>query len=247
MQLRNSDHDDQHDSNSRPQYRHFVDPFFLEMDFTGTDYDTFEKCQYRGLRFSGEDTPWPFTLVYPVSGSWLYSAGNGWQAVPNNEEMGPALLIPLLRPANWILEIKWKYAAAAITEQGILAFGYIANSNQPGAYARIEDLDAAATEMDAHLDTNNGNDTYTEQYNGASLAGSATRTYRFRCMHGTVGVWDDQDDAWHDYLGRYGVIPEMASIPYTAAWAFLQSVPPYDQAPNFWTAYLSSLKLGFFY
>ena len=247
MQIRNSDHDDQHDSNSRPQYRHFVDPFFLEMDFTGTDYDTLAECNYRGLRFSDSDTPWPTTLRYTSGGTWAHSAGNGWRPTAADDEVGPALLIPLLRPANWILEVKWKYAPAAVTEQGILVFGYITNSNQPGAYARIEDINAAVTELSAHLDTNDGDDTYTERYNGVALAGAATRTYRFRCMHGCVSVWDDQDDAWHDYVGRYGIIPQAASIPYTAAWAFLQTVPPADQIANFWTAYLSALKLSFFY
>lgn len=233
----------------RPAYNHFVDPFFLEMDFTGTEYDTKAECQYRGLRFSDSDTPWPAALVGACNpgDSWTHSAGNGWQPAADDDTGGPALLIPLMRPDNWILELQWKYAPAAVTEQGLLYFGYITNSNQPGAYARIEDTSAAASQLEAHLDTNDGDDTYTERYNGAALAGAATRTYRFRCMHGCVSVWDDQDDAWHDYEGRYGVIAQIASVPYTAAWAFVQTAPPTGQTANFWTAYLAALKLSFFY
>lgn len=231
----------------RPAYNHFVDPFFLEMDFTGTEYDTKAECQYRGLRFSDDDTPWPDALIAITGpGTWTHSADNGWQPGEMDENEGPSLLIPLMRPANWILELQWKYAPADVNEQGILYFGYITNSNQPGAYARIEDTSAAASQLEAHLDTNDGDDSYTERYNGAALAGAATRTYRFRCMHGCISVWDDQDDAWHDYEGRYGVIPQMASIPYTAAWAFIQTVMPIGAAAP-WTAYLAGLKLSFFY
>jgi hypothetical protein len=197
------------------------------------------------LRFSDLDTPFPASLIvaYPVSGTWVHVAGRGWHGVPAVEGEGPALLIPLLRPANWEIEVDLDYGTpGGITDEGIFVFGYCTSSNHVGAYGQIEDLNVAATSLTERLYTNDGAPGgYTQRYAGAALAGAAVRTYSFRCMNGCVGVWDDVDNLWHDYEGKQCAEDEGA---WTAVYAFLQfPYFPYANAGVFWTIYLRRLQI----
>lgn len=210
----------------------------LNLDFTGTDYDTVAECNVVGLRFSDTDTPFPDTFRFSVSGTWTHSTGNGWQPASSTADEGPALIIPLCRAANWELELVINYAPTNVLHMMTLDFGYISNSNHVGACATIADAWATSSQIRASLNTNDGDDTYTAQYTGATLASTGERTYKFRCKNGCVSVWDEQDDAWHNYTGR-----QNAGLAYTAAWAFIQ-VRKYS-SQDLCTIYLKSLILTY--
>lgn len=249
MQVRNPALAGLGQSDWRGQYRHFTDQYYVPLDFTTIEYDTKAECiqpHGPGLRFSDNDTPFPSWLRRLIAGTWTHVAATGWQpATGVGENDGPGLLIPLLQPGQWELEVVLDYSApAGVDDEGYCSFGYITNSNHVGACATIYDNAAGATQLIASLETNNGDDTFTTRYTGAILAGpfAGPVTYRFRCMNGCVSVWDDQDDAWHDYEDRPALVGQVAAIPYTAAWAFIQFA---DTGNQFWTIYVQSLSVNY--
>jgi hypothetical protein len=211
----------------------------ISMDFTETTWSTKDECGYMGLRFSDYDTPFPTTLAQTVSGSWAHSAGNGWYATSTSDLQGPAILLPLAQPSNWQLDIGLTYADTAASLQGFINYGYITQSAHMGAYVSTRDVSTSTVELQTFLSTNDGDDTYTIQYAGAVLSGSGARTYKFRCLYGTVGVWDDYDDDWHNYSDRHSI-----GHAYTPACAYVQFRK--QTSVDFWTAmYLTSLKLAY--
>lgn len=213
----------------------------LDLDFTGTDFDTKTECQAVGLRFSDSDTPFPGTLRVTIGDGWSHSAGNGWLPTSTVQNQGPGILIPLVRPGNWELEAVINYPAQAVNRTGGLGSGYIANSNHVGGFVWLVDGSAAAQRVTIQLHTNDGDDTFTNQYIGAVLVGAGARTFRTRLKNGAISAWDPQDSAWHDYTGR-----QSAGIAYTAAWAFVQFYNYNNPAANPTPVmYLRSLKLTY--
>lgn len=216
--LRNSINPDQ----DFARYTHWPNGEYLDMDFTGTDWNTKVECNYVGLRFSDVATPFPGNLTWPVSGTWAHSAGNGWQPTITVNAEGPAILIPIMRPGNWELFLDYEYTPGNVNERFWLALGYIANSNHYGAFAAVRDAWVGASDLQYHLYTNDGDDTGTAQYNGVVIAG-AVGNYQigFRAQNGCVGVYDDQNNSWNYFTGRQctGASPYST---FTAAHAFLQ-------------------------
>jgi hypothetical protein len=189
----------------------------LNLDFTGTDFDTKAECNAVGLRFSDSDTPFTSNLVYPVSGTWAHNAGSGWEpGAPVNDE-GPALLVPLCRSPNWEFELVFDFTPTNVNQMGFLYMGYITNSNHVGAFSILYDVSAVASQLTAVLATNDGDDTWTNRHVGVVLAGAGDRTLGVRCQNGAVSIYDPQAAAWQDYTGR-----QNAGIAYNAAHAFIQ-------------------------
>jgi len=211
----------------------------LDLDFTGTAYNTKAKCQAVGLRFSDADTPFPSPLRYTVSGSWSHSAGNGWQPAAPTDDQGPAILVPLSRGGNWEVEVGFYYSPATAALRGRLLVGYTCGSSHLGAFGQVNDASAGAKELKWLLLTNDGDDTYSTPHIGTVLPNpSGSYKIKFRSLRGCVSVYDDQDDAWHDYVAR-----QSAGIAYTPAGAFLQALKA--GTSTFWTVYLESLKLTY--
>lgn len=211
----------------------------LDLDFTGTDYDTVAECNAVGLKFSDSDVPFPSFITGTTTGTWTHVAGQGWEAVPTGAAWeGPAILVPLCRADNWELEIVIDFVPTNVNQKGYVVFGYLANSNNYGTMVYIVDTSVVASQLQVYMYTNDGDDTGTARYIGVALAGTADRMYRFRCENTCVRVWDDQDNAWHDYEGRYN-----AGIAYTAAHTFIQMR---NHDGTYWSdVYLKSLKLTY--
>ena len=214
----------------------------LDLDFTGTDYDTKAKCQAVGLRFSDSDTPFPSTLVKTIADGWTHSAGNGWQGSSTAQNQGPGIIIPLMRPGNWELEWVVYYPSNAANRAGGFYSGYITASNHVGAYLVVLDESGSQQRIRGLGATNDGDDTYTTRINsGAVVSGVSTTTWRLRIQNGCLYCYDDGDDAWHSYTGR-----QSAGIAYTPAYAFMQFFNHANPASNpTATMYLQSLKLTY--
>jgi hypothetical protein len=208
----------------------------IELDFTSTDYDTKSECNARGLRFSDTDTPFPSSLAGGItSGTWAHSTGNGWQPSSTNDNEGPAIMIPLNRGGNWQINLCVDLSDATAGRYHTVQLGYVTASGHVGAVAQINDQ-SANVRYQAKLQTNDGDDTFTVRYTGTALDGAAAREIRFRCLTGCVSVWDDQDDAWHDYEGL-----QSTGIAYTPTHAYIQVIKLATQSLS--EMYISSVKL----
>ena len=126
------------------------------------------------------------------------------------------MLIPLVRPGNWQIECTLDYTPDNVNQEGILALGYISNSNHMGACGSLADESAIASEVEAWIETNDGEDTLTNRYTGA-VQGVGDIVLGFRSVNGVIEVYDDDDNAWHSYEGH-----PTTTVSYTAGWAFLQ-------------------------
>jgi len=205
----------------------------LDMDFTGTDYDAKAKCQSVGLRFSDDDVP--FLQFVTWNGDWQHYAGRGWH-IGLTASTTAAILIPLMRSAEWQLEFTLDYRFTTdAAKWGDVYVGYISLNGHVGARTRIYDGTGGAVQLRCFLSTNDGDDTFTYRYTGPALIGSAKRNYKFAAQGGCVGVWDDYDDAWHWYQSV-----QATGSSYAPVYAFVQFS---NRASNVWTIYLSALKL----
>lgn len=203
----------------------------LDLDFTGTDYDTKAKLNNVGVRMSYSiddatgDSPFPTIISDGIpagdaNNGWTHVATKGWQPkeTAGTDYYGPAWLIPLGRCANFEVAIEIDMTASAVTDWSLIEIGYISTSGHVGAYARNHDDSVTTIKYYARLRTNDGDDTFTYRYDGTIMTGAAIYTLKFRVANGCVSVWDDQDNAWHDYQSRQSV-----GVNYTAAYIFLQA------------------------
>lgn len=188
----------------------------LSLDFTGALYDSKSECNAVGLRFSDSDTPFPSTLRFTVGGTWSHTASTGWLAAPGNDQM-TAIVFPLMRSSNWALTFTLNYDPTAASHRLRALAGYITSSNTVGAHAHIID-NSASSQLTCYLVTNDdaGNSNFTNRYTGSALSGTGTRLYGFKSQNGALSVYDEQDDAWHDYEGH-----QSTSASFTAAYAFI--------------------------
>lgn len=189
----------------------------IVMDFTGTDYDTFSECNALGVRFN-EQVPFPADLRWTVSGSLSHTAGCGWGPSFVGDGTGPAILFPLMRPGNWQLDVEIGYDPEESACKSRVGFGYATNSNNVGANVKIVDNSDSACELITSLDTNDGDDMFSNHNVGANgMEASGFYTYKFRCWSGTVGHYDEYSDTWYNVPTR-----ATASGGYTAGYAFIQ-------------------------
>lgn len=189
----------------------------LNLDFTGLAYDTKPECQAVGLRFSDSDTPFSNPLgTVAVSGTWAHSAGNGWAASGMSNDEWSVILIPLMRPENWELDVVLTYSPAAVAHMIRFYMGHLTPSGHMGDALDAEDTSVAANQLICVHYTNDGDDTFTARYTGAALVGTGDRTYKLRSKNACRSVWDEQDDAWHDYQGH-----QCTTVAYTPGYVFI--------------------------
>lgn len=188
------------------------------LDFRTTKFDTKAKTVPYGLAWSDSTTPFAGSLVWPIAGgTWAHIAGRGWQPAILVDGCGPAIIIPLQRPARWQLLVDVEYAPTSVGEEFRCAVGYYTSSNHVGAYGELTDSTPLSSVVAANLYTNNGNDVFTSRFGGAMTPGAGQRRVGFRCQNGCVEVWDVTSSAWRSYTGR-----PSAGLSYTAAGAFIQ-------------------------
>jgi hypothetical protein len=195
----------------------------LDLDFKGPDHNSKPKCQVLGLRFSDLDAPFPeplgiLAIDSGATSDWVHVAATGWRADSTTNYDGPAFLVPLAKPGSFELEIGLDYQPSDVSHKIYIDIGWLTQSNHIGSYVRIRDEDLAASELEGILRTNLGNDTFSDRHTGSALAGTGDRTYKIRALNGTVGWWDDQDNAWHNYTGSWGAFQG-----YTPAYVFLRA------------------------
>jgi hypothetical protein len=148
------------------------------------------------------------------------------------------MIIPLARPGDWSISIDLDLTSATASRKDNCVLGYAASSNHYGAFAFIAGATDSAIRYNAELYTNDGDDTITKQYDGADVTGAGVYTIKLRNYHGAISVWDDQDDAWHNYEGR-----QSTGIAYTAAYVFVQIYKHPDTVIS--DQYLSNIKLEY--
>lgn len=187
------------------------------LDFRTTKFDTKAKTLPYGLAWSDTTTPFATTLVWPIGGgTWTHTAGRGWKPTCGVDAQGPAIAIPLQRPERWQVLVDLDYAPTTIAETVRFALGYYTSSNHVGAYAELVDNTPFVSQLQAILNTNNGNDVFTARITGVAVPGAATRRLGVRCQNGTIEEWDFQTGTWRNYAGR------QSAVAYTAAGLFLQ-------------------------
>lgn len=209
----------------------------LNLNLTGTLYDTEAKLSAVGVQLSSV-VPFADILRFTVSGTWAHSAGNGWRPASAINNQGPGILIPC-RGSNFELEVVFDFTPSAIGEMFSMVLGYLTTSNHFGIFSRVSDVFGASSSLRWDTHSNDGDDTTTLRYNGVILAGVGQRTIRIRSKNATFGVWDDQDNAWHDYEGH-----QSAGIAYTAGYVFIQ---PYKITGATFTQFitLENIKLTY--
>ncbi len=175
----------------------------LNLDFTGTDYDTKAECNAVGMLFSDSDTPFPTQLKNTVrlTDTWSHSAGNGWTPSPTTDNEGPALLWPLQRAGDWEAYIEC-YLNAPSGENVYFNFGAVGQGLHVPFYVLNYAFDAK--HYRARLSTNDGDDTYTTRYSGTTITSAGTYEFYLRSINSVLQVYDDQNDSWNDYSGSYG-------------------------------------------
>lgn len=188
------------------------------LDFTGTLFDTVDKCHRVGLRFSDVDSPFPTRVTWNApTGSWSHAAGRGWQPFSSTASAGPAIVFPLAQGHEWEMTIVVDYRDVSLTTRSHVELAYMSNSGHTGAIGALVSSNAAQKQVQVGLYTNDGDDTYTSRYAGAQQPGADTYTLKFRNKSGTVGVYDPEDDDWHNYQARGA-----AGISYNAALGAIQ-------------------------
>lgn len=211
----------------------------FSLDFTGTLFDTVDKCHRVGLRFSDVDSPFPTVVTWNApTGSWSHAAGRGWQPFSSTSAAGPAIVFPLAQGHEWELTMVVDYRDVALTTLSHVELAYMSNSGNTGAIAAMPSFNAAQKQVACNLYTNDGDDTYTTRYAGAVQSGADNYTLKFRNKNGTVGVWDPEDDDWHHFEGRGA-----AGQAYNAALGAIQVRQKSSTALD--EIYIQSLKVRY--
>lgn len=190
----------------------------LDVNFTGTDYDTKAKCQAIGIRFSDDDTPFPDTLLAAyATGTWAHVASTGWLAASTTDEQGPALVIPIMRPGNWYALLYFTTVGSPVLDMSRVEVGGITATNQVVGYGEARDPSTISRQYYARLFSNDGDDTFTERFLGSVENNLSLERIGFRCQNGCIGVFDEDDNTWDYWEGRNAV-----GVAYTPSNAFIQ-------------------------
>ncbi len=188
----------------------------LDLDFTGTDYDTAAECEAIGLKLSNTVPTFPYQLQGIVSGSWSHSAGNGWRPSTSVNDQGPAMLIPLMRSSDWQLLVQLRTYSRTSSDSTYIWLGAVG----PGLHLpfTVFNYSYSSQPYRARLYTNNGDDTFTVRYDG-SIKYSNPSLLGLRFYNGVPGVYDDLANAWYDYNGPFG-----GYLGYPVSHLFLQAI-----------------------
>jgi len=190
---------------------YYPNPINKSFDFTGTQYNTKAKCNAAGIYFHDDGGYYPtsfgiagFTVQ---SGTWTHSAGNGWIASSIGESQNADFIIRLTKQ-NFQVDLEFDYEeSGAANERGYMRICCITDSNHIGfgGQAYDENDDAGAPQLVWNLWTNDGDDTLTNKYTGAALAGTGVRYLKVKSVNGVISIYDDQNDSWNDYEGHQDV------------------------------------------
>jgi len=215
-------------------------PINQSFDFTGTDYDTKAKCNAAKIWFNDDvDCLFPTSLgIYTAfGGTWAYTADTGWLSSGQGDDQIAGFIIKLER-GDWQADLYLDFEPAADGDEVAIILGGLTPSNHLGAFARMLDINAAASELVCILDTNDGDDSYTNQYVGAALAGTGNRIYKFKSINSVLSVYDDLDDSWHEYEGH-----QVAGLSYSYSHVFV-GVYKYTEI-NLAPVYLQKLDITY--
>lgn len=193
----------------------------LDADFTTSSSKA--TWQALGIRFSDDDTPFPLSLRWPVSGAWSWLTSYGFYASSASDGGGPAMLIPLMRPGNWRLETEIYCGELATADRVDIHLGHVAASNHVGESLRVRVYSVSSTAyVGAYIETNDGDDTFSTR----NVLGTATNTlgtWKFRvekvnaCFSVMSTTPGDVPYSAASYTGR-----QSAGIAFTPAYAFVQ-------------------------
>lgn len=213
---------------------------YIDLDFTQNNLATKSACEAAGLIFSDIESLFPDKIVNGISGSWSHSTGKGWTPTAPDDDKGPAILIKLCRLCDWEIELILNYEPSGVNEKGAVKIAAMLPSNHYAFFAMARDSSISEKQIDTGLYTNNGDDINTSRYQGSVeiVTTSIDWIIGLRNKNGVLQVYDDQDDAWHNYTGR-----QSAGRGYTASHIAI-AYYKYTGA-NFWTSYLKSLKFKY--
>jgi len=192
----------------------------LDMDFTGTDYDTKAKCQAGGMLFSDSDSPFPSEFVGKIvnmSDGFSHVTGNGWQPSLSADNRGPALMWPVHRSGNWEARIN-VYLSSSSGKNVYFHFGAVGMGLHTPFY--IFNYAYNTIDMRTYMYVNNGDDTYTSAYTGNQVYTSGNYDFYIRSVNGVIQIYDDQNNSWYTHDGVFGAgfgIAHIFLIPYNRA------------------------------
>lgn len=213
----------------------------LNMDFTGTAYNTKAKCQAAGLRFSDSDSPFPNTLWNPTKtgGTWSHVSGNGWK--PGNVLVtgeGPGLLLPLMRSGNWEYAISFRVFTRSASYSTYFHIGAIGIGMQIPIYTWNYSFSWQLYHMRAYV--NDGDGTWTPVRDGVNQTSAGVYDLRLRMVNGVVGAYDDYNNTWYYYQDKFG-----GYIPYPVTHVFAQASRRGGSATLYHTLYVTRIKLTY--
>ena len=147
-------------------------------------------------------------------------------------------MFPLAQGHEWEMTIVVDYRDVSLSTLSHVELAYMSNSGHTGAIGALPSSNAAQKRVQVALYTNDGDDTYTVRYSGAQQSGADKYTLKFRNKNGTVGVWDPEDDDWHNYQARGS-----SGKSYSAALGALQIRQNSSTALD--VIYVASLKVRY--
>lgn len=175
----------------------------FRLDFTGTLWDTKEKCRRVGLRWSDEDDPFPGLITWNApTGTWSHAAGQGWQPFSTGTDAGPAFLFTLAQGHEWEVEIEVDLRDASLSTRAYIELCYLTNSGHTGAIAGMCTDNVAYKRNQTYLYLNDGDDTYTLRYTGTRAASGLLDMLGLRNKSACTGIYDEMVDSWNDYKWR---------------------------------------------
>jgi len=189
---------------------YYPNPINKSFDFTGTQYNTKAKCNAGGIYFHDDagclfPTSLGITSMTAFSGTWAHTASTGWTSSGQTDTQISGIITSLDK-GNWQADLYLSYSPTAVGEEAAIQLGAVTQSNHVGFYSVIYDANAGASELICLLRTNDGDDTITTQYTGSALAGTGDRLYKIKSVNSVISIYDDYDNAWHDYKGHQNAI-----------------------------------------
>lgn len=175
-------------------------------DFINVE-NTKSKCQEKGLLFSDTSSlfipSWTLdAATRTFNGTWANVAGEGWLPTIAGVNYNSAGFMIIIKQSDFIVTLEIKYAPTNVNERIVINANVLTETNHASAVSSIYDTSIAASQLICGLYSNDGDDTLTARYTGAVLAGAGVRTYKLKHQNGCISLWDEQDDAWHDYEGH---------------------------------------------
>jgi len=194
-----------------------------DIDFSGSTADTPAEMLDLGIYMSAESGHPTFLGDYGfdsgnnvTTSHWQYITSTGWAVDGwSTQRQVSVMSWPLNRGDNWQILVDFDVAAPpSNNDEETLHIGVMGLGGYVSFYARCRMFKDAFLNQyyNAELWTNDGDASFSKEYDGTALTSTGSYQLGLRCWNGVIAVYDDQDDSWHEYTGRFG---ESA----TADWA----------------------------